>query len=157
MLSCAVCQQLNRNPNFTVYMLCCTLLYTTDHGQFPHIIACAIFMPRLPLLAAELHRHTCRGELCPMMSETSLHLYRPLILSKLQCGCIVHGCARSSYQWMFDPVQNHALCLCLGAYRTSPASHFISEMMQDRAIITMEGEYETVPKLSNGTSLNDLQ
>jgi len=25
------------------------------------------------------------------------------------------------------------------------------------AIVTMEGEYETKPKLSNGTSLNDLQ
>jgi len=36
-------------------------------------------------------------------------------------------------------------------------SHFISKMMQDRAIVTMEGEYETAPKLSNGTSLNDLQ
>ena len=33
---------------------------------------------------------------------------------------------------------------------------FISEMMQDRAILTMEGEYKTVPKLSNGTIFNDL-
>jgi len=30
--------------------------------------------------------------------------------------------ARSSYLWMLDPVQNHALRLCLGAYRTSPSS-----------------------------------
>jgi len=29
--------------------------------------------------------------------------------------------------------------------------------MQDRAIVTMEGELETAPKLSNGTSLNDLE
>ena len=29
-------------------------------------------------------------------------------------------------------------------------------MMQDRAILTMEGEYKTVPKLSNGTIFNDL-
>jgi len=29
-------------------------------------------------------------------------------------------------------------------------------MMQDTAIVTMEGEYETARKLSNGTSLNDL-
>jgi len=29
--------------------------------------------------------------------------------------------------------------------------------MQDRAIVTMEGEYETGPKLSNGTSFNDLK
>jgi len=34
---------------------------------------------------------------------------------------------------------------------------FISKLMQDRAIVTMEGEYETAPKLSNGTSLNDLE
>jgi len=29
--------------------------------------------------------------------------------------------------------------------------------MQDRAKVTMEGEYEIAPKLLNGTSLNDLQ
>jgi len=33
-----------------------------------------------------------------------------------------------------------------------PISRFISEMIQDRAIVTVEGEYETVPKLSNGTT-----
>jgi len=37
-----------------------------------------------------------------------------------------------------------------------PVSCFISQMMQDRAIVPMEGEYETAPKLSNGTGLNDL-
>jgi len=30
-------------------------------------------------------------------------------------------------------------------------------MMQDRAIDTMEDEQETVSKLSNGTSFNDLK
>jgi len=30
-------------------------------------------------------------------------------------------------------------------------------MMQDRAMVTMKGEYETALKLSNGTSLNDLE
>jgi len=38
-----------------------------------------------------------------------------------------------------------------------PISRFISEMMQDRAIVTMEGEWKTATKLSNGTSLNDLE
>ena len=38
-----------------------------------------------------------------------------------------------------------------------PISRFISEVMQDRAILTMEGEQETAPKLSNGTILNDLE
>jgi len=37
-----------------------------------------------------------------------------------------------------------------------PISGFISELMQNRAIVTMEDEYGTAPKLSNGTSLNDL-
>jgi len=30
-------------------------------------------------------------------------------------------------------------------------------MAKDTAVLTMEGEYETVPKLSNGTTFNDLQ
>jgi len=38
-----------------------------------------------------------------------------------------------------------------------PISSFISEIMQDKVIVTMEGEYETETKLSNGTSLNDLE
>jgi len=38
-----------------------------------------------------------------------------------------------------------------------PISGFISQMMQDRAIITMEGEYDTARKLPNSTSMNDLE
>jgi len=38
-----------------------------------------------------------------------------------------------------------------------PISRFISEMVKDTAIVTMEGEKETAPKLSNSTSLNDLE
>jgi len=39
----------------------------------------------------------------------------------------------------------------------SAAPGFISAIIQDRAIVTIEGEQETVPKLSNGTSFNDLE
>ena len=59
--------------------------------------------------------------------ETLLHLYRSLIRSKLDYGCIVYGSARGSYLRMLDPIQNHALRLCLGAYRTSPASSLCVE------------------------------
>jgi len=38
-----------------------------------------------------------------------------------------------------------------------PISRFIWQMMQDRAIVTMEGEQETAPKLSNGNGLSDLE
>ena len=43
-----------------------------------------------------------------------------------------------------------------------PTPCFISEVIQDKAIITVEGEYETVAKLLNGTvpfsvTFSDLQ
>jgi len=41
--------------------------------------------------------------------------------------------------------------------RFSTNISLISKMMQDRAIVTMEAEEKTAQKLSNGTSLNDLQ
>jgi len=59
--------------------------------------------------------------------ETLLHLYRSLIRSKLDYGCIVYGSARGSYLQMLDPIQNHALRLCLGAYKTSPTSSLCVE------------------------------
>jgi len=51
--------------------------------------------------------------------HTLLHLYRSLVRSKLDYGCIVYGSAGNSYLRMLDPVQKHALLLCLGTYRTS--------------------------------------
>jgi len=38
-----------------------------------------------------------------------------------------------------------------------PISRFMSEMIQHRAIVSIEGEYETAANLSNGAILNDLQ
>ena len=43
--------------------------------------------------------------------QTLLHLYRSLIQSKLDYGCIVYGSSRGSYLQMLDPIQNHALRL----------------------------------------------
>ena len=40
--------------------------------------------------------------------------------SKLDYGCIVYESARSSYLQALDRVQNGALRLCLGAFRTAP-------------------------------------
>ena len=50
-----------------------------------------------------------------------LHLYRSPVRSKLDYGSVVYGSARESYLRISDPIQNHALWLCLGAFRTSPA------------------------------------
>ena len=52
--------------------------------------------------------------------KTLILLYRSLIRSKLDYGSIVYGSARRSYLEMLEPVQNRALKLCLGAFRTSP-------------------------------------
>ena len=45
-----------------------------------------------------------------------LRLYRSLVRSKLDYGCIVYGSAGK----MLDPIHNQGLRLCLGAFRTSP-------------------------------------
>ena len=49
-----------------------------------------------------------------------LRLYRSLVRSKLDYGCIVYGSARKSYLQILDPIHNQGLRLCLGAFRTSP-------------------------------------
>ena len=49
------------------------------------------------------------------------------------------------------------MTICMKNQDFQPISRFISELIQDRAIVTMEGEYETVPRLLNGTSFNDLE
>src|SRR5664279_878430 len=53
-------------------------------------------------------------------SASLLKLYRTHIRSKLDYGCIVYGSTRQSYLQSLDTVQNVALRICLGSYRTSP-------------------------------------
>ena len=53
-------------------------------------------------------------------SSTLLKLYDSTIRSKLDYGCMVYGSACDSYLKMLDPIQNKALRICLGAFRTSP-------------------------------------
>jgi len=68
------------------------------------------------LLISYVLLHTLRGV------QISKHLYRSLIRSKLDYSCVIYGSACGSYLHMLDPIQNHALQLCLGAFRTSPSS-----------------------------------
>ena len=49
-----------------------------------------------------------------------LRIYRSLVRSKLDYGCIVYGSARTFYLQMLDPVHNQGRRLCLGAFRTFP-------------------------------------
>ena len=45
---------------------------------------------------------------------TLLKLYRSLVQSKLDYGCIIYGSARKSYLQMLDPIHNQGLRLALG-------------------------------------------
>ena len=49
-----------------------------------------------------------------------LQLYRSLVRSKLDYGCIVYGSAPKSYLKQLNTIHHQGLRLCLGAYRTSP-------------------------------------
>ncbi|KAK6189067.1 hypothetical protein SNE40_005112 [Patella caerulea] len=56
-----------------------------------------------------------------------LRLYRALIRSKLDYGCIVYGSARESYLKELDTIHNQGLRISLGAFRTSPVQSLYVE------------------------------
>ena len=55
-----------------------------------------------------------------------LRLYRSLVRSKLDYGCVVYGSARQSYLRKLDSIHNQGLRLALGAFRTSPVNSLSS-------------------------------
>ena len=56
-----------------------------------------------------------------------LRLYRSLIRSKLDYGCVVYGSARKSYLRKLDTIHNQGLRLALGAFKTSPINSLYVE------------------------------
>ena len=56
-----------------------------------------------------------------------LCLYRSLVHSKLDYGCIVYGSARQSILKQLDPIHHQGLRIALGAFRTSPAQSLYAE------------------------------
>ena len=56
-----------------------------------------------------------------------LRLYRTLVRSKLDYGCIVYGSARKSYLRKLDSIRNQGLRLALGAFRTFPVNSLYAE------------------------------
>ena len=59
--------------------------------------------------------------------KTLLLLYRSLVRSKLDYGCVVYGSARKSYLKILDPIHHQGLRICLGAFRTSPKESLYAE------------------------------
>ena len=56
-----------------------------------------------------------------------LRLYRSLVRSKLDYGCIVYGSASRSILKQLDPIHHQGLRIALGAFRTSPAQSLYIE------------------------------
>ena len=56
-----------------------------------------------------------------------MKLYRSLVRSKLDYGCIVYGSARPSYLKMLNTIHHQGLRLALGAFRTSPVESLYVE------------------------------
>ena len=58
---------------------------------------------------------------------TLLKLYRSLVRSKLDYGCVVYGSASKTALAKLDPVHNQGLRLSLGAFRSSPVESLYVE------------------------------
>ena len=54
--------------------------------------------------------------------KTLLCLYRALVRSKLDYGCIVYGAASNNILKKLDPIHHQGLRIALGAFRTSPVT-----------------------------------
>ena len=59
--------------------------------------------------------------------DTLLMLYRTIVRSKLDYGCIVYGTASNTNLWQLDSIHNAGLRLALGAFCTSPVSNMYTE------------------------------
>ena len=56
-----------------------------------------------------------------------LKLYRSLVCSKFDYGCVTYGSARQSYLRKLDSIHNHRLRLALGAFRISSLNSLYAE------------------------------
>ena len=61
---------------------------------------------------------------------TLLKLYRSLVRSKLDYGCLVYGSASITALAKLDPVHNQGLRLSLGAFRSSPVESLYVEAQE---------------------------
>ena len=65
------------------------------------------------------HHKSCGQSGMGADKSVLLKLYRSLVRSKLDYGCVVYGSARPSYIKMLDTIHHQGFRLALGAFRTS--------------------------------------
>lgn len=90
----------------------------------------------LNILKVLSHKHWGSDRLC------LLKVYRSVVRSILDYGCVVYGSARESYIRRLDPVHNLGLRLSSGAYRTSPVQSLYVDcneppLCQRRVLLTL--------------------
>ena len=56
-----------------------------------------------------------------------LNLYRTIVRSKLDYGCVVYGSARPSYLKILHKIHHQGIRLALGAFRTTPVDSLLVE------------------------------
>ena len=78
-------------------------------------------------------------------SKVLFRLYRSLVRSKLDYGCIVYGSARQSYLRKLDFIHNQGLQLALGAFRTSPINSLYVEANEPSLNLRTGGRIRRLP------------
>ena len=90
------------------------------------------FIPHINYLSNKCHKALNLLRVVSSMDwgadkKVLLRLYRSLIRSKLDYGCVVYGSARKSYLRKLDTIHNQGLRLALGAFKTSPINSLYVE------------------------------
>ena len=90
------------------------------------------FEPHIKYLIARCQNHWISSKVLSRTEwgadqTTLLKLYRSLVRSKLDYGCIVYGSASKAALAKLDPVHNQSLRLSLGAFRSSPVESLYAE------------------------------
>jgi len=115
----------------------------------PHVVHCCV--------CQLFNKDVMDGWMDGSWMETAKHIKR---FSSSDSYTILFFQHQTLWQYSdLDPITGRSNARGTKSSDFRPISRFISELIQDRAIVTMEFEYETVPKLSksNGTIFNDLE
>lgn len=88
--------------------------------------------------------------------EVLLKVYETLIESRLSYGSIIYGSARKSRLKQLDKIQNAALRLATGAFRTSPIEALLVEssvlplnLRRDMQLLTYASKVQSLPRNLN--------
>ena len=82
-------------------------------------------------------------------SNLQINIYRSLILTRIEYGCQVYSSATKENLNILDVIHNHALRICLGAFRTTPLNSLyvesnINSLEKRRQFLNLEYYFRTL-------------